>query len=207
MNAQALRSCKLTPGLLFAFLVLMAILLQACGGSSNSSGAVATVSVNPSLASVNVKGQQGFSALAVDSNGNQVLGQVFTWTSSNTSVATIASSGVATGVGPGTTMITATASGVNSQAVTLTVTAVIASITISPMTATIKVGGTQQMTATGVDIGGNTIPVTVSWRNSSASVATISSTGLITGVAPGTVMITANANGISSPVATITVTP
>ena len=49
---------------------------------------------------------------------------VVTWTSDNTSVATIDATGLATGVGVGTTVITASLDGVTSPGVTLTVTAV-----------------------------------------------------------------------------------
>src|SRR5581483_10846472 len=100
-----------------------------------------------------------------------------------------------------------TAGGVTSAPVTLTVTAVVASVTISPTSSTIKVGGTQQLTATAFDVTGKAVPATITWQNSSASIATISGTGLVTGVSAGTVMITATANGVASPVATVTVTP
>ena len=189
----------------FCALPALALLFAGCGGSG--SGSVHTVSVSPTLATISVKNQQAFAALALDSSGNQVLGQTFTWTSSDTSVATIAGSGVATGVGPGTTMISASTGSVSSQPVTLNVTPVIASVTLSPASATIKVGATQQFTATAIDVSGNVVTATFTWQNSSAKIATIDANGLVTGLSPGTIMITATASGITSPVATLTVTP
>ncbi len=188
------------------FVIASALLLQGCGGSSGSN-TVASITVTPSAASVNVKAQQQFSATAFNSANNQVLGQTFTWTSSDTNVATIAASGVATGVGAGTAKITAAAGGITSPEATLTVTAVVASVTVTPNTSTIAVGGTQQLTATAFDTNGKSVPATVTWQNSSSAIATISASGLVTGVSPGTVMITATANGVTSPVATVTVTP
>lgn len=186
-------------------LIAFALLLPGCSGSGN--GTVASVSVTPATATVNIKGQQQFAAQALDGNGNQVLYQTFTWSSSDTTIATVAGSGVATGVAAGTAMITATSGGATSKPVTLTVVPVISSIAISPTTATIKVGASQQFTATATDVNGNTVPASFNWQNSSAAVATISTSGLLTGVSPGTVMITASAGSITSPVATVTVTP
>jgi len=185
---------------------ILALLLPGCGGS-NSSDTVASISVTPPSASVNVNVQQQFSAQALDANDNQVLNQTFTWTSSDTTVATVAGSGVATGVSAGTAMITATAGGITSQPVTLTVTAVVTNVTLSPASSTVAVGGTQQLMATAYDANGKSVPATITWQNSSAAIATISTSGLVTGVSPGTVMITATANGVASPVATVTVTP
>ena len=187
------------------FFLCFLLALSACGGSG--SGSVKTVSVSPTIATINVKQQQAFSALALDSDGNQVLGQTFTWTSSATNVATIAGSGVATGVAPGSAQITASTANVSSQPVTLNVTPVIASVTISPTSATIAVGGTQQFTATAIDVSGNVVQASFTWQNSNANIATINSSGLVTGVSAGTVMITATASGVTSPVATVTVTP
>ena len=63
---------------------------------------------------------QQFTATAKDSNGDTISGVTFTWASSATSVATINSStGLATGVSPGTTQIMASANGVTSSADTL----------------------------------------------------------------------------------------
>jgi len=185
----------------------VALVIPGCGGSSSSTQTVASVNVTPTTSSVGVNGSQAFVATALDSNGQTVSGQTFTWSSSNTAIATISGSGIATGVAPGTTQITALTGGITSTAVTLTVNPAIATVSLSPLTATIKVGATQQFTASAVDAQGNTVSqAAFSWHNSFGGVASIDSHGLATGLAPGTVMITASANGISSQVATLTVT-
>jgi len=69
----------------------------------------------------------------------------------------------------------------------------VASITISPASASIAVNGTQQYTAVAKDSSGNTLTgVTYAWNSSNTAVATINSNGLATGVAAGTAMITAS---------------
>lgn len=74
-------------------------------------------------------------------------------------------------------------------------------ITVSPTTATIAVGGTQQITPTLTPSGATG---TVTYSTSDASKATVSSTGLVTGVASGSAVITAVCDGLSDS-ATITV--
>jgi uncharacterized protein YjdB len=61
-------------------------------------------------------------------------------------------------------------------------------VTVSPTTATISVGGTQQLTATVSP--SNATNKTVSWSSSNTSVATVNSSGLVSGVAAGTATIT-----------------
>ena len=191
----------------FSFLLLTAVLLQACGGGSSSSSTVASITVSPTSGSVSVNGSQTFAATALDSNGQTVTGQTFTWASSNTAIATITSAGVATGIAAGSSQITASDAGVTSTAATLTVSPAIATVTLSPLSATIKVGQTQQFTASATDASGNTVTqAQFTWHNTFGGVASIDANGLATGLAPGTVMITASASGMTSQVATLTVT-
>jgi uncharacterized protein YjdB len=195
------------PKVSFSFLLLTAVLLQACGGGSSSTSTVASITVSPTSGSVSVNGSQTFAATALDSNGQTVTGQTFTWASSNTAIATITSAGVATGIAAGSSQITASDAGVTSTAATLTVSPAIASVTLSPLSATIKVGQTQQFTASATDASGNTVTqAQFTWHNTFGGVASIDANGLATALAPGTVMITASASGMTSQVATLTVT-
>ncbi|HKW17252.1 MAG TPA: Ig-like domain-containing protein [Terriglobales bacterium] len=83
---------------------------------------VATITVSPSSPSIAAGATQQFTATAKDSGGNTLSGITFTWASTVTGVATINTSGLATGVSTGTTQITASAGGVTSANDTLTVT-------------------------------------------------------------------------------------
>lgn len=81
---------------------------------------------------------------------------------------------------------------------------VLTSVTVGP-TATINQGGTVQESAVGTYNDGSTNSLTnVSWSSDTQSVATIATTGLVTGVSPGTATIT-GASGTVSGTATITV--
>ena len=81
----------------------------------------------------------------------------------------------------------------------------VASVTMSPDTATTVPAGTVQLAATPRDGSGNAISgARVDWSSSNSAVAGVSGSGMVTGVAPGTDTITA-ASGGKSATATITV--
>src|ERR1700741_4598420 len=81
-------------------------------------------------------------------------------------------------------------------------------ITISPTSASIAAGTTQQFTATGYFSDGTATPnFTVVWGSSNMTVATITTAGVASGLANGTTSITATASGVSATPATLTVNP
>src|SRR5207249_8394379 len=93
----------------------------------------------------------------------------------------------------------------------------ISSVTVGPASASIVVGATQQLTAVTKDAAGATLTGrVVTWSASDASVAIVSSSGLLTGRSAGSTIITATSegkNGTSAitvtlvPVASVTVNP
>lgn len=91
------------------------LLISGCGGSngyggssgSSGSGLVTTIAVTPASSTIAINGAQQFTATAKDSSGNTVSGVIFNWASSNSSVATVNNSGLATAMAAGTAKITA----------------------------------------------------------------------------------------------------
>lgn len=72
----------------------------------------------------------------------------------------------------------------------------VATITVSPSAPNISASQTVQLTATLKDQAGNSLTGReVTWSSATASVATVSNTGLVTGVAPGNAVITATSEG------------
>jgi len=108
-------------------------------------------------------------------------------------------------VADGTATITATSGSLTATA-TVTVAQVAATLSLSESTLTFaSLAATTQLTATVTDANGETISgATVTWETSDATVATVSSTGLVTAVADGTATITAT-SGSASATAEITV--
>lgn len=89
-----------------------------------------------------------------------------------------------------------------------TTTKTLTSIAVTPATpAHLKVGATQQFTATGTYSDSTTADITstVTWNSGTPATATISAAGLATGVAAGTTAITATLGTVTSPGVTLTV--
>ena len=183
-------------------------------GSGTGSPVLQSITVSPTSASISVGATQQFTATGHYSNGStQTLTSGTTWSSSSTTYATIGATGLATGVAAGSTNITASSGGVvSTPAAALAVTAstpVLQSITISPTSASIAVGATQQFTATGHYSNGSTQTLAsgVTWSSSATTYATIGATGLATGVAAGSTSIAASSSGVvSAPAAALAVT-
>jgi hypothetical protein len=113
-------------------LLLIARTLSGCGTGGPPAPGVAKVTITSSLSSIAVSGTEQIAAAAQDSSGNIIIGAALGWASSKPSVATIsAGSGLAMGLLPGMTQITASANGITSAPVTLTVTP--GFLAISPM--------------------------------------------------------------------------
>jgi hypothetical protein len=92
------------------------------------------------------------------------------------------------------------------NATTQASTAPVATVTVSPASASIGTAGTQQLTTTLRDANGNVLTGrTVSWASSNPVVATVSGSGLVTGLVVGSVTITATSEGQSGS-SSITVT-
>ncbi|MDG7041820.1 MAG: Ig-like domain-containing protein, partial [Nitrososphaerota archaeon] len=168
---------------------------------------VMSIVVTPQSASIAVGQSQQFMATATYENGStaDVTGEAI-WASGNTSVATV-SAGNSTGVGVGTADITASLGTVTSEPAILNVGPAIAtSVTVTPEGGSVKVGGTQQLTATAKYSDGSTADVTnqVTWSSSDESIAGIDAGGLATGKAVGNIEVTATLGTVSGS-ATLTV--
>ena len=124
--------------------------------------------------------------------------QTLTWTSSDTSVATV-SNGKITAVGGGTATVTAKSNNGKSATVKVNVTVPVESITLSRSTANLLVG--RSTTATATINPTDATNKTVTWTSSDTSVATVSN-GKITAVGTGTATVTATtSNGKTATVA------
>ena len=186
-----------------AVLSIALILVSGCGSSKLSDPALtktlSSISVTPANTSISVNGTQQFTATGLYSDGSTAnVTPSVTWASSNSGVATVAASGIGTGVSVGSTSITATMGGV-SGSTALTVTALmLTSITVTPANPSFANGSTQQFIATANYSNGSTAIVTssVTWTSSNSSVATISSSGLATGQGGGTTTISATQGGL-----------
>jgi trimeric autotransporter adhesin len=195
--------------------VITATLVSA--GTSFSASATLTVTaatlvsiaVNPTTTVSVPSGLiQQFTAIGTytDNTAKDVTAQV-TWSSSNTSVASIsnaaASKGSAACAGVGTSVITATSGGVSGTSALTVTPAALVSIVVTPTSASVATGLQQQLEATGHYTDGTTLNITaqVTWSSSATDVATVSNVagthGLASTVGAGTSTIAATAGSIT----------
>lgn len=193
-------------------------LIAGCGGSSSSNNTVASVTVHPTTISL-VAGQVvTITALAVNASNNPV-NTTFTFNSSNTNVATISPGGLVCGgvwdslfvvcndtdrlgnpVG-GTATITATAKGVSSGPITVSVHPSVTSVTVDPVGGCFSIAQTHQFTAHAFH---NATEITsqvgnFTWAPSDFTVVSLDANGLATAHTPGITGIVASVGSTTSP--------
>jgi hypothetical protein len=166
------------------------------------SSALKLITITPATATIPSQIATQFSATGTfQDNSVQNLTNAATWTSAPASVATVSdanSKGLATGVSPGSATLTAVFAGIVGTASIHVTSATLNSITISPGSASISLGNSQQFSATGNFSDGTTVNLTnqVAWSSSNANVAVIGSNGSAISAGAGTTTITAALNGV-----------
>jgi uncharacterized protein YjdB len=161
---------------------------------------VAVVSVTPSSASLQVGATVQLSAATRDANNNVLTGRVIGWSSGNSAIATVSSSGLVTAKGAGSVSITAASEGQTGLA-TVTVNpaapAPVATVSVAPASSNVLVGATVQLSATPRDASGNALAGRViAWSTPNGAIASVNpTTGLVTGVAVGSATINATSEG------------
>jgi len=149
-----------------------------------------------------VGGTSQITATALDGNGNEIAGAIFSWGSMDPSVATVDAAGLVTGVSKGTARIIARL-GTLVDTATITVapaspTGQAARISIAPQTDTIPtLGSSVVLTATVTDSTGNTLNVTPTWRSLDPWAASVGLNGEVKGLANGVARITASIGNVA----------
>lgn len=144
-------------------------------------------------------GQSASATVAgVDQFGASIATGAVTWSTASSAVATVNANGLVTGVAIGQTQVIAAVVGKQAQAVVTVTPVPVASVSVSPPSAALLVGANQQLAATTLDAGSNTLTGrVVTWVTSDQTRATVSPTGLVTAVAAGAATITATSEGRS----------
>jgi adhesin HecA-like repeat protein len=160
--------------------------------------ALAITPANPSIANGLTK-QFMATGTYTDGTSPDVTASVI-WSSTDPLVATINATGLASGVASGSSVITATL-GAEEATTELTVTdAILSSIALTPAAPGIANGLTQQLTATGTYSDGISADITASasWSSADILVATVNESGLASGIAVGSSLITATFETLSA---------
>ena len=96
-------------------------------------------------------------AIPRDPSGNPLPEQPVTWSSSNTTIARVTNAGLVTAAATGIAFVVATSEGVSDTSLITATTVPVASVTLSPPTASIDVGQTVQLQAITRDADGATL--------------------------------------------------
>lgn len=150
--------------------------------------AVTGVTLDKTSATLGLNDTTTFVATVMPENATD---KTVTWSSSDTSIATVDANGKVTAVKEGTVTITATCGDQKAEA-TVTVSASfvsVTSVTLNKTQAEIEVGKTDTLTATVKP--DDATDKTVTWSSSDTSIATVDANGKVTAVKEGTVTITA----------------
>ena len=164
---------------------------------------VTSLTLNKTALTLNVGKTSTLSATAGPSDANN---KTVKWTTSDSSVATVSSTGEVKGIKKGTATITVTAADGSGKKATCTVTVkqFVTSLKLNKTALTLQKEKTSKLTATVGPSDANN--KAVKWTTSNSAVATVSSTGEVKGIKKGTATITATAADGSGKKATCTVT-
>lgn len=130
----------------------------------------------------------------VDGNGNAVDPATVTWSSGSSSVATVSSSGLVRALDPGMIVVTGRRGDAIAHSIATVVGGGSASLRIPSFESRLSAGQTSEIEVT----DGSGVPVRASdlqWSTNASSVATVSSSGVVTAVAGGLAIITARRSG------------
>ncbi len=164
------------------------VALQAATLAVSTAVAVTGVTVAPTSAILPINSTQQLAATIAPANASN---QSVTWSSSNTAVATVNSTGLVTALTAGTATITVTTQdgGITATCLVTAIPIAVTGVSVNPTSANLFINGTQQLTATVAPA--NASNKTVTWNSSNTAVATVNASGLVTAVAAGTASITA----------------
>ncbi|MDD5356571.1 MAG: PKD domain-containing protein [Candidatus Pacebacteria bacterium] len=166
-----------------------------------------TITVSPSNPTVQPGGTQQFTATGKDQNGSTLTSQpTFTWSVSGGGTMSASGLFTASATAKGSYTVTATSGSVSGTA-SVSVPAVLKSITLSPSSASVQTNGTQQFTAQGVDQTGASMTFAPVWTVNGGG--TLSSSGLFTagGTAGGPYTVTVTNNPVTATAsASVTIT-
>lgn len=167
---------------------------------------IASILVTPNPLAIRATESGTMTARALTADGTEIPNTPFVWSSANPAVAAVVG-GTVTGIVSGSTQIRASAGGVTGTATVNVAPPPVATVSVSPSSLDLDFAETGQLTATARSAAGAVIPgVSVNWTSASTAVATVSSSGVVTGRGGGTTTVTATVEGISAS-ATVHVNP
>ncbi|MGE3525653.1 MAG: protein kinase [Gemmatimonadales bacterium] len=145
--------------------------------------------------SLSVGGSARLQAEARSDQGVSLAGRTVSWNSSAPAVVSVTQAGQITALATGRAVITATADNVSGSLTVTVADEPVGSVSVVPTTVTLDAGDTVELSAIVKGTTGRALDRPVEWSSSAPAVASVSSTGSVTGLAPGSAVITAASEG------------
>lgn len=173
-------------------ILALAVVVAGCSSDSGSTTTctITAVAITGAPATLNVGSTATLTANLTQQNCSS---PTVTWSSSNNAVLSVSQSGVITAVtAGGPVTITASAGGQSGTASVTVAVAPVASTTVAPDSIVVGAGQTFQLAAT-TRASDNSVLTgrTIAWSSSAGLTASVSASGLVSAVAPGSATITA----------------
>src|SRR6266704_2938912 len=138
------------------------------------------------MATLRVGTTAQLSATTKDATGNVLSGRSITWSSDAPGVATVSVSGLVSAVSAGSATITAASEGQSGTSSIAVSVVPVTSVSVSPASASLRVGGSIQLAATTSDSANNLLSGrVVTWSSNAPGSASVSANGLVSAIAAG----------------------
>jgi uncharacterized protein YjdB len=174
------------------------LLFAACAGCSSATGVqgVSRITVSPPTANLPMRHQLTLQASLIPGSGGATSGASIFWSTEDSAIALVSSTGVVTAMAPGVVRIAASAGGVSGTATITVPVEQVASVTVVPDTLRLTPTGAARLLATAYDGSGNVVNgLAVTWGSSNTAVATVDQTGAVAAVSVGTSTVSASIGG------------
>ena len=165
-----------------------------------------SVAVTPSVSTLTIGSTLTLQTQITDNAGNVLTNRPLTFASDAPAVASVTPAGIVTALAPGNARITVTSEGKTGLASVQVVPLPVATLEITPRSASLFVGDVRPFTAVTRAANGTILAERpIVWRSGSSGVVAVSAAGIVTGVAPGVALVVAESEGISA-ASSVTVT-
>ncbi|MES2125568.1 MAG: Ig-like domain-containing protein [Gemmatimonadota bacterium] len=186
----------------------VALLTLACGGGATQSNpAVDHITVTPSAVSLEAGTTRQLQATAFDGANATISGVSFGFLSSAPSIASVSATGVITALLPGLATITTSAGGRSAFTAVTVQSGPVNSVILTVSRVTLKESDTLRVQAEVRDLDDKLVTRDLTWTSSDPSVAVVTPTGLVLGLAPGGPLTISATTGGKTGTITLSVIP
>ncbi len=180
---------------------VMAVIVSLTSGCASGTPWLQQIVISPGNSSTALGEGVHFTAVADYSDGRvKDVTSSAVWSSANPQVAALAAAGSFTPKSVGTTVVTATLSGINGAAMLAVTPAALTGITLNAPSSMLFVGRSLQLSATGTYSDDSTADISnqVNWTVAQPDILSVNGSGMALAEAAGSTQVTASLNGLNA---------